>query len=686
MTGSTTPSVPRSGALGPVLLLALVGILCYGLLIPELGFYWDDWFFAWVGSSQGGAGLVESLAIDRPGSGVLFAANHSLLGGNRLAWHVYLFLVRLAGALLLWCLCRQVWPRERGAAGAVAALFLVYPGFSQQAITIGYQNYHYSVTLALLSLVLMVRALDGKGASTRLTFLGLALITELAYLFILDNHIGFEVVRLGILFAVLERLQEPTASPVRRLAGFLRVASPYLVTMLGFLVWRVLLFSGERQGMSVSEALGHWTANPMHAFIHIPSTLFDDCLDSLLLAWVAPWIELRALPGSSPWLSLVPACLAGVVFLLLLARGARQEPRAANRGWARQMAVVGAVSLLPALLIPVLTLRSITLLSESDRWAYAPGVSVCLLLVGGLRLLPRRWPRNALLTGLVVVAVSTHFMNAQRYRDDWKLQRSIWWQLAWRAPDIEDGSTVVLLAPELMGVRNYTIWCPMNLIYGPEHRSPKLFGCHSTTERLKASWAWASMTGRQATPRLPRNVRPQVDYSKRVVLFYDKRGEILHVVDPRRLEELPVALEQVARYSDPSLIQVRGVGPAPPREVFGEEPERPWSWYFQKAQLARQRGDHPRIVELAREAARAGRSPRKPLEWLVFVEAHIRTGHHSEASRLIRNMIALEDNLADRHLTPWLERLTRELGGESAQRQFLMDLRASLEAEPVGHR
>ena len=47
----------RMPAWGIPLLLLLVCLASYGLLIPALGFYWDDFPISWIGETYGAAGL-----------------------------------------------------------------------------------------------------------------------------------------------------------------------------------------------------------------------------------------------------------------------------------------------------------------------------------------------------------------------------------------------------------------------------------------------------------------------------------------------------------------------------------------------------------------------------------------------------------------------------------------------------
>ena len=53
----------KNDFLVPAVLLVLC-VLAYGLLIPTLGYYWDDWPYAWINHMFGPGGYPEFVALD----------------------------------------------------------------------------------------------------------------------------------------------------------------------------------------------------------------------------------------------------------------------------------------------------------------------------------------------------------------------------------------------------------------------------------------------------------------------------------------------------------------------------------------------------------------------------------------------------------------------------------------------
>jgi hypothetical protein len=64
----------------------------------------------------------------------------------------------------------------------------------------------------------------------------------------------------------------------------------------------------------------------------------------------------------------------------------------------------------------------------------------------------------------------------------------------------------------------------------------------------------------------------------------------------------------------------------PPEIVFGPEPEHGWCYYYQKADLARQRGDWAEVIRLGDQASAQGLAPGDRIEWMPFLQAYAQVG------------------------------------------------------------
>ena len=71
-----------------------------------------------------------------------------------------------------------------------------------------------------------------------------------------------------------------------------------------------------------------------------------------------------------------------------------------------------------------------------------------------------------------------------------------------------------------------------------------------------------------------------------------------------------------------------------PREIFGQEPEHGWCYFFQKADLASQFGDWEEIVDIGDKVFGLGLKPRNKNELLLFIDAYKRVGRLNDVERL----------------------------------------------------
>ncbi|MDO8687672.1 MAG: hypothetical protein Q7K41_03690 [Dehalococcoidales bacterium] len=268
-----------------------------------------------------------------------------------------------------------------------------------------------------------------------------------------------------------------------------------------------------------------------------------------------------------------------------------------------------------------------------DRYTLPAMMGVSLFAVGAVYALVRSSLRVWVLAVLVGLSIATQISNANVYREDWKVQRDLWWQLSWRAPELEPGAVLVVHDPGPSGPpADYQIWGAANLYYYPAITEPVLWGLpliERTGQTIRAA---------QTRDKVIRKVTFKADTNMSLVLTVPSDSSCLHVLDGDRLE-LPLdansLLRSVAQFSHVSQIRADASSVAPPVDVFGKEPARGWCYYFEKADLARQVEDWPRIAQLGNETLRLGLRPTDVTEYLPFVEGYANAGQFNEAKQWV---------------------------------------------------
>lgn len=113
-----------------ILVISLTALLTYGLSIPKLGFYYDDWFMLWSGATRGADSLIPLFSLDRPFMGMIYSVFFRMFGDTIAGWHWLALLFRVMGAMAFYWILNLAWPRRNKSLYVPAAmLFVVFPGF-----------------------------------------------------------------------------------------------------------------------------------------------------------------------------------------------------------------------------------------------------------------------------------------------------------------------------------------------------------------------------------------------------------------------------------------------------------------------------------------------------------------------------------------------------------------------------
>ncbi|GAB4504121.1 MAG: hypothetical protein Fur0043_11140 [Anaerolineales bacterium] len=639
---SFSPKLRSQENLLPILILLLGTLLTYGILIPRLGFYRDDWYMLWTAQAQGTEGIMALFKIDRPFVGLLYAWDYLLLGKTPLHWHLYALLIKFLGILAVYWLTRLLWPEKNLAATFVALLFAVYPGFYQQPNAALFINLLLSQTAGMFSLAFTIQAARARHLLPNLLYTTLALLLAVFYLAIYEAMIGLEAARLLLLFYLVSRDSGIFHSLKTNLLTTLKKAMPYLLLGLGFAYWRVFLFNSTRHSTNVDALLGEYSATPLHSALAIAFEGLKDLFDTTLFAWTVPLYQFfltstyRDL-GASLLLALLMAGITTAYFLWARQHIPVEKPGQPPDRAALHMAVLGALIIIITTIPIVAAGRNVVFDYQWDRYTVQSMLGVAFFL-SGLAFYAVRPPlRWLLLFSLLASGVMTQYHSGVFYREFWQQEREIWWQLSWRAPDLQAGTTVIAaLPPDYRLAEEYEVWGPLNITYNPA--APLKF----TGQVLFNDLGFALQKG-DLDERHMRSVLVPRDYSKPLVISKPFENACLHVIDGARLElpfiEDPL-VRDIASYSRVDLILTEAAPHTPPAEVFGAEPEHRWCYYYQKISLARQRGDWDEAARLADEAEKLELKPADRSEWLPVIETYLQVGETQKATQVAKKIKA----------------------------------------------
>lgn len=626
--------------------LLVLCLLSFGLLAPWLGFFWDDWPTIWYLHLFGPGGFKDVFAIDRPLLGYIFMVTTTLLGKSALAWQIFGILTRWISTLALWWTLRSLWPGNLRQVSWVVILFAVYPGFTQQPISVTYSNAWIILTAFLLSLGLMIWAV--RRPRWKILLLAGSLLLSAFAMFSTEYFFGLEMLRPVFLWLVMEK-ESPGSQAERRSVVWPRLKRilyywlPYIGLMIVFLIWRIFLHETPRGQVNIFDRLA---ANPLQTVLQLIQRVFGDVFTSSLLAWG----ETLNLPGwlGSGWaeailiavLSIVTAGLVGLYLNRLkdhtLAPDLAPTPQ---HVWGWQAAGIGLLALFLGGLPFWATDLPMGLEFPWDRFTLAMMLGTSLLFVGVLELLLRKQTAKlAILAVLVGLAVGRHFQNENVYRRDWNIQKDFFWQLTWRAPQLKPGTTVLTSELPFDYFSDNSLTAPLNWTYAPDNHSREMdYLLYDIQSRLGLG-----LEGFDRGDEIEQPYRATFftgSTSQSLVLYYAPPG-CVKVIDPQidhRLPQKPDFISEALSLSQPELIQALGNPDAsPPLSILGPEPEHNWCHFFEKADLARQQGQWQRVAELGDQAFQQAPQlyPVNAPEYWPFIEGYARTGQWDKAVQL----------------------------------------------------
>ena len=608
------------------LVLIVLTVLGYGLMLPQTGFYWDDWPFAWISHFTGPASFIGAFLRVRPFLGPIFYITTSILPESPLAWQIFALIVRFTLGLSAWWTFKNLWPDRPRQALLTTLLFLVYPGYSQHWVAFTHINQEIIPLLFyLLSFGVTGLALHSPERSNFYTLV--AVLLTILGVFPTEYLLGMEPVRFLLIFFITgAKFDNIPTHFFRTLKRWI----PYLIIWLGNAAW---LFWFYRSGLYVNYSV---KIKAQRSLIIIAQDLISKMLDALYKAGIYAWGQVLALTAKtisapSTWLTIGLMLLTGCLLFLYLSRLSLSQSDSSTRTWALQAMLIGTAGIALGRIPSWAAGLPLTLQSSYDRFNISMMLGASLLAAGLIELAfgHNRW-RIPVISLIVALGVGQQFYNANIFRRDWARQQEIYWQFAWRIPAIQPGTILMTDQVEVDYETDYSLTAAINWIYAPDFTLPYIpYLVLNTDKRLGTS----RLT--EMAPGIP------VDFAFRparfsgttsqVIGFYAPPTGCLRILDSvygnqSLYEKISERAAAIVPLSDPALILVNADQPLMPVAVFGNEPAHTWCYYYTKAELARQRGDWQSVADLGAQAKQSGYWSADPVEWLPFIEAYARVG------------------------------------------------------------
>jgi hypothetical protein len=632
-----TIRVLKSVRLNPYLLVFLMGFLAFTPFITTFGFYRDDWHVIWSGISRGANSIIDLHLVDRPFMGVVYAAVFKLLGGARIGWQIYIVILRICGGLGFLWLLRLIWPKRVLETASMAALYVIYPGFLQLPQASSYQVHLLAVLCGTLSLAFTIKGCRSSGFRIAIWFLGSAVLSTTCYL-IMEWMIGLEIIRPVLIYWQVR--QDEKMDRWRQIRKTFLYWLPNLIPFFVFILWRFFFFKSARAATDLGSLKGLYLSQPLQTLSKNSIELINGAINSIFLAYGVPAYQLTlSLSTMDVITGSVFALLGAGIFSLFWVNRGEPSHESVN-SWRKNVAILGVLIVLATLLPVVMANRTVSFQDTFDRYTLLPMAGVVMILWALIDPLERKTQATILIT-LIFISFLTHYGNTQYFKEFWETQRQLWWQLTWRAPDLEEGTTLVANLPSpFQFSEGYEVWGPANLIYRPDTGKvgipAEIINMETLPRMLKS----------ERYGKTFRRVDFTLDFGNILLLSLPSRQSCLHVIDANRgeiSENENAAIRLLAQLSNENRIIDKENGVTPQPAIFGKEPEHGWCYYYQRASLARQRKDWEEVVRLGDLAAEKGFTPSDTSELMPFYEGYAQLGKIDRANE-IGSLIRTDEN------------------------------------------
>lgn len=624
-----------------VLLMALLALLAYGFFAGSTGFYADDWYIIWFLKTFGAGEFNRFFAQDRPFLAYSYTLITSLLGVSPLAWQIFGVFTRLLSALAFWFALRQAWPANKPLQRWGSALFLLFPGFSEQWMSVMYSQVFLLLAGYLLSIGLTLYTLRNPSRWPLALLPGWLWMTYA--LFSVEYFLGLEVLRLLLAGIVLLNERSWNRQSLARAA----VAwLPFAFSTLAFLIWRVFFWKSYMYAIQPIGSLIAGTPGGAAGFVY---GIWLNLLEILFLAWNNVDRLLR-LPITNPATWRIWGVIPLGAALVWLFRGAltglplAEHTSGSQRRELTQVMLVSVVVTVGGMLPFKAAGLQISLEPPYDRFMIIFGLASSLFITSLVLLIIKPLASVKFLGLLLCLALGVQFSNGYQYRQLWSQQRDFFWQLSWRIPGLKPGTTLLTdNMPFGFYYSDRSLSGALNLLYRApvlDRRMPYILlnsRAHLNEKRKNLQWD-------QMIDLSERSFQMFGNTSQAVSFFY-QQSECLVVLDPDLadfyLKPDPADSEgllDLAPFSRLNLIQTQAIPAVPPQIFWGSEPAHSWCYYFQKADLARQQGDWQQALQILSAAQAEGYTPNTHLEWYPFLIAYANTGQWETAYQVVDSL------------------------------------------------
>ncbi len=600
------------------IIIIIIAAAAYLPFINKFSYTFDDWYLMWAGKVYGWQSFQAIYSIDRPLRAYVMMPEYVIFGQNAIWYNIFAWCFRVLSALALNWILNRIWPNVTRYSLWITIMYIVYPGFLSQTNGIDYQAQMISLSAAMISIALTIYSISEKVPAKKWAAMVFSILLGWIYLGLVEYEIGFEFFRLLFVYFLPGKSDEKFFNHI---IYTIRNWLPYLLIPIGFLTWRLFIFQAERKATDINVQLGTLVSAPVVTAYQWVQQLFTSSRNVLFYAWIIP---LRQLKQYIQPVDIILLFIFTVGIIYLVSKIVENISISSPSTKIYEIMTWGFLSAIIAIIPIILVNRSVSFPYYS-RYSLVSSIGTSIFLVSLFYMTRNKWVINIGLGILLLAALVSNNTNSRQAARSTQQMNNFWWQVSWRAPQIEKNTTIITSYQSAPLLEDYFIWGPANLIYFPTKLS----------EEYMQPGIYAAIPGKETTKNVLNHVK-QVFHKRRNILTYTRYQNFLllsqpsidsciHFINGNNLElsssDEPDFIK-MANYSVINHVIIDEKTHIPPSVIFGSEPAHDWCYYYQQADLARQAENFQEVARLGNEAVEKGFSAKDQVEWLPFLQAY----------------------------------------------------------------
>jgi len=309
-----------------------------------------------------------------------------------------------------------------------------------------------------------------------------------------------------------------------------------------------------------------------------------------------------------------------------------------------------------------LTESAIHFVFQNCRYTLPFMLGVSLILTALLDMIRKPHILSVVFASAFIGLAAGHlFVVGNEYRRDWTLTKDFFTQLKWRVPGMEENTVVVTNVLPIRFSTDNSLTAPLNWIYADHYETDRIpYMLYTNTKRE------ATLSGLESGNEIFQEYLSGQFFGNTddmVSVYYNAPG-CVHVLDPEIdlfNQMIPTIDRDAAVLNNYSRIRVMDPESPLPAKQFGSEGARGWCWYYEKADLERQRKNWEEAAALGDEAFSQSDHPNDPMERIPFIESYAHMSRWDDALEQTRAAMETTPVMNDPLCALW-QRIGREMG------------------------